>query len=49
MPGNTGSIKLLEKLGFVYEGTARQYLFINGKWEDHNHYTLLKEVAVEEV
>ncbi len=49
MPDNTTSIKLLEKLGFVYEGTARQYLFINGKWEDHNHYTLLEEVTVEEV
>ncbi len=35
LPENTRSGKLLEKLGFVVEGVARQYLFINGAWRDH--------------
>lgn len=43
MPCNKPSINLLEKLNFVYEGTARNYLSINGKWEDHMHYVLLNE------
>lgn len=43
MPSNQASINLLEKLNFSYEGTARKYLCINGKWEDHKHYVLLNE------
>ncbi len=35
LPENTRSGKLLGKLGFVVEGVARQYLFINGAWRDH--------------
>ena len=41
MPNNIASIKLLEKLGFHKDGYANKYLKINGKWEDHIHYTLL--------
>ncbi|KFN17466.1 hypothetical protein JM66_20365 [Aeromonas bestiarum] len=26
---------LLERLGFEREGLARDYLMINGRWEDH--------------
>ena len=26
---------LLERLGFEREGFAREYLMINGRWEDH--------------
>ena len=34
-PSNTASIRLLEKAGFVREGYAREYLCINGLWQDH--------------
>ena len=35
IPSNTASKQLLEKSGFVQEGYARQYLCINGLWQDH--------------
>jgi len=35
LPQNQASARVLEKLGFTVEGRARQYLQINGKWEDH--------------
>ncbi len=35
MPHNQRSGNLLKKLGFVVDGYARDYLVINGKWEDH--------------
>jgi ribosomal-protein-alanine N-acetyltransferase len=34
-PENTRSLRLLDGLGFVREGYARQYLFIDGAWRDH--------------
>lgn len=35
IPTNAASIRLLEKCGFVREGYAREYLCINGIWQDH--------------
>jgi [ribosomal protein S5]-alanine N-acetyltransferase len=35
MPANIRSGRLLARLGFVIEGYARDYLFINGAWRDH--------------
>jgi len=35
MPRNERSGLLLKRLGFTVEGFARDYLEINGKWEDH--------------
>ncbi len=35
MPHNQRSGNLLKRLGFVVEGYAKEYLFINGKWQDH--------------
>ncbi len=43
MPRNLASLKVTEKLGFYHEGLAKQYLRINGKWEDHIHMVLLNE------
>jgi ribosomal-protein-alanine N-acetyltransferase len=35
LPVNERSGRLLRKLGFVVEGYARDYLFIDGAWRDH--------------
>ncbi|WP_263970580.1 GNAT family N-acetyltransferase [Leptolyngbya sp. KIOST-1] len=35
MPHNHRSANVLKRLGFQIEGTARDYLFINGQWQDH--------------
>lgn len=37
MPRNIASKKVLEKCGFIEEGYAKNYLYINGVWEDHIH------------
>jgi ribosomal-protein-alanine N-acetyltransferase len=34
-PENERSGKLLERLGFMREGIAKDYLFIDGAWRDH--------------
>lgn len=41
MPANIGSIRVLEKNGFIREGLARKNVKINGQWEDHYLYGLL--------
>ncbi|MBD1845285.1 GNAT family N-acetyltransferase [Cyanobacteria bacterium FACHB-63] len=43
MPHNRRSANVLKKLGFVIEGYARDYLLINGKWEDHIRSSLINE------
>jgi ribosomal-protein-alanine N-acetyltransferase len=35
VPENLRSGALLERLGFVREGLAKNYLYINGAWRDH--------------
>lgn len=35
VPRNERSGRLLRRLGFVVEGYARDYLLLNGRWEDH--------------
>jgi ribosomal-protein-alanine N-acetyltransferase len=42
IPGNVASIRLLEKTGFRREGFARQYLCIDGLWQDHLLFARLK-------
>jgi ribosomal-protein-alanine N-acetyltransferase len=43
IPANTASIRLLEKTGFRREGFARQYLCIDGVWQDHLLYARLRD------
>ena len=42
LPHNAASRSLLCKVGFREEGHARQYLRINGDWQDHVLYALLR-------
>jgi ribosomal-protein-alanine N-acetyltransferase len=42
LPGNDSSIHLLERVGFSREGLARQYLCIDGRWQDHLLFAFLK-------
>jgi ribosomal-protein-alanine N-acetyltransferase len=41
LPGNDASRRLLQRVGFGEEGYARQYLKINGRWQDHLLFALL--------
>ncbi|WOC15315.1 GNAT family N-acetyltransferase [Pseudochrobactrum sp. MP213Fo] len=42
IPSNQRSVRLLEKAGFLFEGTLRSYLKINGLWQDHQLYGLIE-------
>lgn len=35
MPSNQRSARVLQRLGFTIEGEARDYLIIDGQWQDH--------------
>ena len=41
MPTNLSSIKLIERLGFKYEGLSHSSIKINGHWEDHLSYAYI--------
>lgn len=43
VPTNRASKGLVKKLGFRYEGTAKRYLRIAGKWADHEHWAVTRE------
>ena len=43
LPNNEASIRLLEKVGFQREGYARKYLCIDGRWQDHLLYGLIRD------
>jgi ribosomal-protein-alanine N-acetyltransferase len=43
LPSNAASMRVLHKAGFRLEGRARQYLKIDGRWQDHNLYALLHD------
>ncbi|MFO1184337.1 MAG: GNAT family protein [Bauldia sp.] len=43
LPGNAASIRLLEKVGFTREGYARRYLCIDGRWQDHLLYGIVRD------
>ena len=48
VPWNQRSGGLLRRLGFVVEGYARDYLFLNGRWEDHIMTSLINPDWQEE-
>jgi ribosomal-protein-alanine N-acetyltransferase len=41
LPDNRASIKLLERIGFEYEGICRARLYMRGRWRDHAQYSLI--------
>ena len=43
IPANVASVRLLEKTGFKREGFARQYLCIDGVWQDHLLFARLRD------
>jgi [ribosomal protein S5]-alanine N-acetyltransferase len=45
IPNNAASSRLLLKCGFVREGLAREYLCINGRWQDHILFARLRDDA----
>jgi ribosomal-protein-alanine N-acetyltransferase len=43
LPHNAASVRLLEKVGFTREGYARKYLCIDGRWQDHILFGLVRD------
>ena len=46
-PENTASLRVIEKLGFRYEGIKQRYIHINGDWRDHYIFALTVEEVPE--
>jgi len=46
-PENTASLRVIEKLGFRYEGVKQRYIHINGDWRDHYIFALTVEEVPE--
>jgi len=42
-PDNHRSIALVNACGFEREGTSRDFLFINGRWRDHERWTAVHD------
>ncbi len=42
-PENAASLRVVEKLGFRFEGLRRNFLHINGQWADHRSYALTRD------
>lgn len=42
-PENAASLRVVEKLGFRYEGLRRRYIHIDGDWRDHFAFALTVE------
>lgn len=42
-PENAPSLRVVEKLGFRYEGLRRRFIHINGVWSDHFAFALVTE------
>ncbi|WP_395640831.1 GNAT family N-acetyltransferase [Pseudolysinimonas sp.] len=48
-PENGPSLRVVEKLGFRYEGLRRRFIHINGDWRDHFCFALTVEEIPEGV
>ncbi|MCT9821154.1 GNAT family N-acetyltransferase [Microbacterium sp. W1N] len=48
-PENQASLRVVEKLGFRYEGLRRRYIHIDGDWRDHYAFALVREEVPEGV
>lgn len=46
-PNNTPSKQVIEKCGFTYEGTLRDYFYMNGGYEGRMYYSILREEYYE--
>ncbi|MFJ3956253.1 GNAT family N-acetyltransferase [Arthrobacter sp. NPDC090010] len=46
-PENTPSLRVVEKLGFRYEGLRPAFLHIDGVWADHHSFALTAEEVPE--
>jgi ribosomal-protein-alanine N-acetyltransferase len=42
-PENAPSLRVVEKLGYRYEGLRRRFIHINGDWRDHFCFALVAE------
>lgn len=42
-PENAASLRIVEKIGFRYEGLKRRYIHINGDWRDHYVFALTQD------
>jgi [ribosomal protein S5]-alanine N-acetyltransferase len=43
IPTNRASLRIVEKVGFRYEGMAKGYLKIAGQWQDHAMYAKIAD------
>jgi len=48
-PENRASLRVVEKLGFRYEGLRRRYIHIDGDWRDHYAFALTRDDVPEGV
>nr|WP_229679600.1 GNAT family protein [Agrococcus terreus] len=48
-PENEASLRVVEKLGFRYEGCRRRYIHIDGDWRDHLCFALVREELAESI
>ncbi|MCR2784204.1 MULTISPECIES: GNAT family protein [unclassified Microbacterium] len=42
-PENHASLRVVEKLGFRYEGLRKRFIHIDGDWRDHYAFALVRE------
>jgi ribosomal-protein-alanine N-acetyltransferase len=42
-PGNSASLALVKRAGFIREGYSRRYLRIGRRWRDHERWAIIAE------